>query len=156
MKNKKQKTEKAMTEITNNSKIKIILMVFILLLAVVPLWYKSKDIELKEKKKEITEYSHKEDSIVKDETFKNLKFTDISLITKNGITTFSATVTNVGNTENGYENVYIDLNDKKGKVLTSLKGSIGKLAPNGITRINTSAKGTFKDATSKTIREYKN
>ena len=47
--------------------------------------------------------------IIKEEVYENLKFTNISLITENGYSTFSADVTNISQTNSDISDVYIIL-----------------------------------------------
>lgn len=139
-------------EMINDSKIKIMLMALLAILLIIPMWYKNQKPEVKKD----TKVSHNSKDIIKDEIFENLKFTNISLITdKNNMTTFSADVTNISDKENEIDEVYIDLKDKDGNVVISLKANIGNLVPKSTTKINTVAKGKFKEVVSKEIRVFK-
>ena len=145
-------------KILNNPKTKIILMVILLLIIVFPMWYGTRDKKgnEKENEKNYETFAHTEAEIISEETFEGLKFTNISLITDKGYTTFTADVINTNTTDNTIEKVYIDLKDKDGKTVISLKGRIGTgLKPNEKRTLSTKAKGEFKKVVSKSIREYK-
>lgn len=146
---------KKINKLLEGQNVKIIAAVLALILVVVPLWC-AKNKKIIPVKKNYNTFAHTESGIIKDETYENLKFDNISLITDKGYTTFTATVTNTGETENEIENVYIDLIDKKGNTSISLKASIGKIKPNEKTQISTVAKGKFKEVVTKKIREFKN
>lgn len=135
---------------------KIVLALLVLLLIVIPMWYKKSSESKKIIKRNYETFAHTQPGIIRETTFQNLKFDNISLITDKGYTSFNADVTNVGNNENEIDSVYVDLKDKNGDTSISLKVTIGKIKPGEKTQISTTAKGKFKEVTSKTIREYKN
>lgn len=142
-------------KILNNPQIKIILMAIILLIIVIPLWQFNKTkTPVQKTKKNYTTFAHTELGIIQEETYEGLKFTNISLITEKGYTTFTATVENTNEAENPIENVYIDLKDKDDQIVTSLKCNIGKGLKSGEKRtISSKAKGQFKKVVSKAIRK---
>lgn len=96
--------------------------------------------------------AHTEEGIVKEEEYKGIKFSNISMITEKGYTTFTADVTNVSGADIDTERLHIDLKDKDGKVVIKLLAYI----PNGlksgeVKKVNASAKGEFKEIVSKEI-----
>ena len=100
-------------------------------------------------------YSHSEEGIVKEEEYKGIKLTNISMVTENGYTTFKATATNVSDSDINIENFYIELKDKNGSSVAKLLGYI----PNGLKKgeakqIRSTAKGSFKSAYTKEIVDY--
>lgn len=95
--------------------------------------------------------------IIKEEVYENLKFTNISLITENGYSTFSADVTNISQTNSDISDVYIILQDKKGNEIITLRGNIGEpLKPNETRTITAVTKGELINVTSKVIAKYEN
>ena len=99
--------------------------------------------------------SHSEEGIVKEEEYKGIKLTNISMVTENGYTTFKATATNVSDSDINIENFYIELKDKNGSSVAKLLGYI----PNGLKKgeakqIRSTAKGSFKSAYTKEIVDY--
>ena len=137
---------------------KTFLLALILLIIVVPLWYASKQnikTDGTRGNKNLKTFTHKESGITKDEMFEGLKFTNIKMTTKDGYTTFEADVINTTNHESNIENVFIDLKDKKGKVVMSLVATIrSNLKPKESDRIISTASGKFKNVVSKSIRKY--
>lgn len=98
---------------------------------------------------------HKEEGIIKEEKYSGIKFSDISMVTDNGYTTFTATVTNESENDITNERLSINLLDKNGSSLIKLLCYI----PDGLKKgesktINASAKGEFKEAFSKKIEDY--
>lgn len=145
----------------NKTNTKIILMTIVLLVVLIPTWFFSKkEIEKHEKKinteeKSYETFAHTDPGIIAEETYEGLKFTNISLITDKGYTTFTADVTNTNQSENKIKNVYIDLKDKDNKIIISLKGNLKLgLKSNEKDTITTKARGEFKNVVSKTIRKY--
>ena len=95
--------------------------------------------------------------IIKEEVYENLKFTNISLITENGYSTFSADVTNISQTNSDISDVYIILQDKNGNEIITLRGNIGEpLKPNETRTITAVTKGKLINVTSKVIAKYEN
>ena len=135
---------------------KIVLALLVLLLVIIPLWYKKSNENKKIIKRNYETFAHTQPGIIGEVTFQNLKFDNISLITDKGYTSFNADVTNIGDKESETDSVYVDLKDKNGGTSISLKVTIGKLKPGEKTQIRSTAKGKFKEVTSKSIREYKN
>lgn len=93
--------------------------------------------------------------VVKEEVYENLKFTNISLITKDGYSTFTADVTNTANTDSSINDVNIDLKDKDGNTIITLRGNIGDTLKAGETRTITAVtKGELKGVVAKAIAKY--
>ena len=146
-------------KITEKSKMFLVGLVF--LLAIIPLMMniKQKKLIKKEVKKTgiITEgntLKHVSEGIIKKEKIQGVEFSNITLTTKDGQTTFTANVTNVTNKDIKTENFDIDLLDKNDKVVITLRANI----PNGLKKhetkqVNASAKGDFKNVVSKAIKK---
>ncbi len=95
------------------------------------------------------------EGIIKEEVYEGLKFSNISLITENGYTTFSADVTNTTDTDNNISDVNIELKDKDDNTVITLRGNIGDTLKSGETRTITAVtKGNFKSIVTKTIAKY--
>lgn len=95
--------------------------------------------------------------VIKEETYEGLKFTNISLITEKGYSTFSADVTNTTQNNSNISDVNIVLKDKNGNDIITLRGNIGEpLKPNETKTITAVTKGNLKDVTSKEIIQYEN
>lgn len=144
-------------EIKITEKSKIILISLVFLLAIVPVMMNANNKRgLKKpviKNKEYT-FKHVEDGIVKEEIVSGVKFSNISLITKNGQTTFTADVTNVTNENITKENFNINLLDKDNKVLITLRANISNGLKKGESKkVYASARGDFKNVVSKVIKE---
>ena len=97
------------------------------------------------------------EDVVKEETYEGLQFSNISLITENGYTTFTADVTNTSDTDSTISDVDILLQDKDGNEVITLRGNIGEpLKPNETRTITAVTKGDLKDVTAKVITKYEN
>ena len=97
------------------------------------------------------------ENVIKEETYENLKFTNISLITENGYSTFTADVTNLSTETSDISDVNIVLQDKKGNEVITLRGNIGEpLKANETRTITATTKGKLKDVTAKKITKYEN
>lgn len=95
--------------------------------------------------------------VIKDEKYEDLEFTNISLISENGYSTFTADVTNVSQTDSTISDVDIILQDKNGNEVITLRGNIGEpLKPNETRTITAVTKGNLKNVTAKAIAKYKN
>ena len=95
------------------------------------------------------------EEVVKEETYEGLQFSNISLITENGYTTFTADVTNTTETDSTISDVDIILQDKDGNEVITLRGNIGEpLKSNGTRTITAVTKGNLKNVTAKVIAEY--
>ncbi len=95
------------------------------------------------------------EGIIKEEVYEGLKFSNISLITENGYTTFSADVTNTTDTDNNISDVNIELKDKDDNTVITLRGNIGDTLKSGETRTITAVtKGNFKSVVTKAIAKY--
>lgn len=101
-----------------------------------------------------TSFAHTEEKITKDEIVDGVKFTNIILMTKNGQTTFTASVINTTNTDIKNSNYKIDLLDKKERVVITLIANVPNgLKPNEMKNVTAVAKGEFRRVTSKRIRK---
>ena len=95
------------------------------------------------------------EEVVKEETYEGLQFSNISLITENGYTTFTADVTNTTETDSTISDVDIILQDKDGNEVITLRGNIGEPLKSNETRTITAVtKGKFNNATTKEIVAY--
>ena len=95
--------------------------------------------------------------VIKNEKYEGLEFTNISLISENGYSTFTADVTNVSQTDSTISDVDIILQDKNGNEVITLRGNIGEpLKPNETRTITAVTKGNLKNVTAKAIAKYKN
>lgn len=125
----------------------IILIIAILLLLLFP---KAHDNDVAVKDNGI--YSHTEKGIIKEEEYKGVKFSNISMLTENGYTTFTADVTNVSKADIKNERLHISLRDKDGKEKIKLLAYIpGGLKVGEVKTVTASAKGDFKEVISKAI-----
>lgn len=96
------------------------------------------------------------EGIIAETTYQNLKFTNISLISEDGYSTFSADVTNTAESDSTISDVNIVLKDKDGNEVITLRGNIGEpLKTNETRTITAVTKGKFANATTKEITEYK-
>ena len=97
------------------------------------------------------------EGVIKEETYENLTFNNISLITEDGYTTFTADVTNTSAENSTISDVDIVLQDKDGNEVITLRGNIGEpLKPNETRTITSVTKGELKDVTTKIIAKYEN
>ncbi len=95
------------------------------------------------------------EGVISDVEFGGLSFTNISLITQNGYSTFSADVTNITETVAEFSDVSIILKDSDGNTVITLRGNIGDDLESGETRTITAVtKGSLDNVTSKEITEY--
>lgn len=95
------------------------------------------------------------EGIVSETTYEGLQFSNISLISENGYSTFSADVTNTATTDSTVSDVNIVLKDKDGNEVITLRGNIGTpLKPNETRTITAVTKGKFNNATTKEIVAY--
>lgn len=95
------------------------------------------------------------EGIISETTYEGLQFSNISLISENGYSTFSADVTNTTTTNSNISDVNIILKDKNGNEIITLRGNIGEsLAPNETRTITAVTKGKFANATTKEIAAY--
>lgn len=143
-----------MEKLMKEQRIKIILAGILVVLLALTLWFslKPKDNTKKIAKTEKEMFAHTDKEIIKEEQLDDLKFSNVTLITENGYTTFSCDVTNSKDEEVNVENVNIELKDKDGNTVITLLGNIGSsLKPNETRVITASAKGEFKNVVSKTI-----
>ena len=96
--------------------------------------------------------------VIKEETYEGLKFTNISLITEKGYSTFTADVTNTTQTNSNISDVNIVLKDKNGNNVITLRGNIPgePLKPNETKTITATAHANLSDVSSKEITKYEN
>lgn len=146
-------------KLLDNTWVKVCLAALVLLLVVLGVWLATHPAEKKGNVGKNTEekgerFAHTEASIIEEETYNGLKFSNISLITDDGYTTFTADVTNVSEEVSTVENVHIELKDENGTVVISLVGNVGAgLEPGATKTLTASAKGEFRSVVSKTITE---
>ena len=136
--------------------IPIIITIFIVLLAII-LFLITKDSTNEivnngeEKIKAITEKG-----IIKSEEYQGLEFSNITLIKENDIYTLTADVKNTSKEVNKTMMVDIPIKDKKGNVIITLLGYIGKeLAPGETVTISASTGADLSNAYTKEIAEKK-
>lgn len=148
---------KDMTDILSNKYVKVVLASIMIVIVTLPLLLNinpKKGNKKLAKNKEET-FAHTEDGIIKEEEYEGLKITNITMITKDGYTTFSADVTNTKEEPTDFENINIELKDEKGNTVITLLGNIGKgLKKNETRTITASAKGEYKAVTAKAITAY--
>lgn len=140
-------------ELLKNQKSKIIIgiiLIIIIVILLLLLFPKAHDNDVAVKGGEI--HSHTEKGIIKEEEYKGIKFTNISMLTEKGYTTFTADVTNVSKENIETERLHISLKNKDGKEIIKLLAYIpGGLKVGEIKTITASAKGEFNDVVSKAI-----
>lgn len=142
---------KIITKIITNKIIVIIITVILVILFAI---FLSKNINRSISNKKGL-YSHNEKGIVKDEMHNGLKFTNISMTTEKGYTTFKATVINEGKKDYTNDRIYINILDKKENTIIKLLGYIpGGLKKGESKQITANAKGDLKKAYSKEIVDY--
>ena len=146
---KKKEIEKAL----NNRNLKIVLCVLVFLMGIVLLLFNympNKKVTKKNNQKEV--FAHTEDGITKEVIVEGVKFTNISMITKNKQTIFSASVVNTTENDIKREKYSIDLLNKKGIKIITLIASV----PNGLKKgevktITAVSSGYYRNAFSKVI-----
>ena len=147
---------KKLSKFLNYKYSKLIISLIALVLLVVPFWiYKVNNDKkiLSLENKDV--FAHLNPDVIKDEVFGDLKMSNVTMITDNGYTTFTADVTNTGNDVLKFENINIELRNKEGNVIVVLLGNIGSdFKPNEIRTISAVAKGDFKNVFSKTLSVY--
>ncbi len=142
--------EKVIKKIEEN---KVILMGLILIIGLVLLFMSIP--EKKTKLSDVEIFRHREEGIVKEEEYKGIKLTNIKMVTEGEYTTFSATATNVSDSDINIENFYIELKDKNGSSVAKLLGYIPDGLKKGeVKQIRSTAKGSFKSAYTKEIVDY--
>lgn len=73
----------------------------------------------------------KDDSIVKEQTIDGLKISNVKMEVIDGITTYTASITNITNSNIEVDNIKIVVKDDKNDILATLTGYIGAiLKPN--------------------------
>ena len=97
------------------------------------------------------------EEVIKEETYEGLVINNISLIMKNGYSTFTADITNTNQTDSNIKDINIVLKDKTGNEVITLRGNIGQtLKPNEKRTITAVTKGNLKNVYSKEIKAYEN
>lgn len=96
--------------------------------------------------------------VIKEENYEGLKFTNISLITENGYSTFSADVTNTTQADSNIGDVNIVLKDKDDNEVITLRANIPgeSLKPNETKPITSVTKANLLNVTTKEITKYEN
>lgn len=99
-------------------------------------------------------YAHTEEGIIKEEEYNGINFSNISMLTKDSQTTFTADITNKSDSDITYERLHIVLKDKDGNEVTTLLAYFpGGLKKNETKTITAIAKGNLTEAFSKEITE---
>jgi len=147
---------KKLSKFLNYKHAKLIIGAIVIVVLIVPFWIfkvnnNKKVLDLDNKKV----FAHLEPDIVKEETFENLKMSNITMITDNGYTTFTAEVTNTSEEVLNTENINIELRDEEGNIVVVLLGNIGTdFKPNETRVVSATAKGDFKNVSSKTLSAH--
>ena len=99
-------------------------------------------------------YIHDNLEIVKDEEYKGVKFSNISMTTEDGYTTFICDVTNISESDIEKESYSIKLKDKGNNEVVTLIAYIPEGLKKGETKmINAQAQGEYKEVVSKEITD---
>lgn len=139
--------------IKRHKKIAIILLVVILIMLMLAIICALSADNEKSKDPEII--ANTNEGIIKEEDYNGLVFSNISLITEKGYTTFTADVTNTNSEVSNISDVNINFYDENDNLIMSFRGNIGEDLNSGETRtITSSTKGNLSDASYKTITEY--
>ena len=132
--------------INKNKKIILIIVGIILLISIVLI------IKGGNKNNKIIANTHK--GIVKEEEYEGIKFSNISMLSENEQTTFTADVTNVSEEDIEKERLHLSLKNKDGKeVVKFLVYFPGGLKKGETKTIKATADGTYSDAIVKEITE---
>lgn len=137
----------------NRSKIILIIGIIIITLSILFIFVGSKKNKVSIKQDNDI-YAHTEENIIKEEEYSGIKYSNISMLTENDYTTFTADVTNVSDKDITNERFHISLKNKDGEEVIKLLAYI----PNGLKKgemktITASAHGSFTDVVSKEIVE---
>ena len=99
-------------------------------------------------------FANTSEGIIKEEEYDGIKFSNISMLTKDDKTTFTADVTNVSNSEITKEKLHVVLKNGDGKeVIKFLAYFPGGLKKNETKTITAFADGSFKEAEVKEITD---
>ncbi len=99
-------------------------------------------------------YAHTEEGIIKEEEYEGIKFSNISMLTKDGYTTFTADVTNATDQDITKERLHIVMKDEEGKeVIKYLAYFPGGLKKGETKTIEAVGHGNFTEAKTKEITE---
>ena len=135
------------------SKIKLILSIFLGLLLIISLTMTlSKSHKKHPIKNDNGIIANNNEEIIKEEKYKGITFTNISLLTENGYTTFKANAKNDSESDIKMESMHVSLKDSDGKEVVKLLIYI----PNGLKKgeektVTASVKGELKTVVSKAI-----
>lgn len=133
--------------------IPVVIVLALLLVVILLLTTGKKEVSVKEGEK-VTAITEK--GIIKDEEYKNLKFSNATLIKENGIYTLSIDVQNTSKETINVDAVNIPIKDKNGNEIIALLGYIGKeLKPDEVTTITASTSADLSKAYTKEITEKK-
>ena len=135
---------------TNRSKIIMIVGIIIIALSILFIFIGSK-VSIKQDNKI---FAHTSEGIIKEVEYNGVKFSNISMLTENGYTTFSADITNVSGEDISKERLHVVLKDSNGKeVIKYLAYFPGGLKKDETKTITASAHGNFTDAEVKEITD---
>lgn len=99
-------------------------------------------------------YAHTDEGIIKEEEYEGIKFNNISMLTKDSYTTFTADITNTTDSDITKERLHVQLKDKDGKDVIKYLIYFPKGLKKGETKtIEAVAHGNFTDAYTKEIME---
>lgn len=87
--------------------------------------------------------------------YKNLEITNIQYTEKDGMTVLLADVKNNGTTKHEAEIVKIDILDKNGNIITTVKPVIGDIEPGETIKLNANITGNVVDAKDFRVTEIK-
>lgn len=137
----------------NRSKIIMIIGIIIITLSILFIFIGSKKnkVSIKQDNKI---FAHTSEGIIKEEEYNGVKFSNISMLTENDYTTFSADITNVSGEDISKERLHVVLKDSNGKeVIKYLAYFPGGLKKDETKTITASAHGNFTDAEVKEITD---
>ncbi len=143
---------KLLENLSFRQKMLILIIVLTLVIAAILCFIFSLDKKEKDTKTSEKITSNTNPEIIKEEQYKGLKFSNITLIITKNTSTLSMDVTNTENIENSISQVNIPLKDKNGNVIITLVGYIGDdLKPNETRTIKASTSANLTKAEIKEI-----
>ncbi|MBR2840454.1 MAG: FxLYD domain-containing protein [Bacilli bacterium] len=99
-------------------------------------------------------YAHTEEGIIKEEEYDGIKFSNISMLTKDGYTTFTSDITNTSDSDIEKERLHIILKDENDKeALKYLAYFPGGLKKGETKTITATAHGNFTNVKTKIITD---
>ena len=99
-------------------------------------------------------YAHTEEGIIKEEEYEGIVFKNISMLTKDGYTTFTSDITNKSDSDIEKERLHIILKDENDKeVLKYLAYFPGGLKKGETKTITATAQGNYTNAKTKIITD---